>query len=108
MLDIGLIFTESLVPRASTKVESHATFMGVQENFPADKVFCNVKHYEIGYNKYLKESQNCFLKADICATQYAGLQIYAGPGSLSHDFKIWPITFQGSGPNIFCCEKISH
>ena len=27
-----------------------------------------------------------------------GLQIYGGPGSLSHDFKIWPITFQGSGP----------
>ena len=26
-----------------------------------------------------------------------GLQIYGGPGSLSHDFKIWPITFQGSG-----------
>ena len=28
----------------------------------------------------------------------AGLQIYGGPGSLSNDFKIWPITFQGSGP----------
>ena len=26
-----------------------------------------------------------------------GLQIYGGPGSLSHEFKIWPITFQGSG-----------
>ena len=23
-----------------------------------------------------------------------GLQIYGGPKSLSHDFKIWPITFQ--------------
>ena len=33
-----------------------------------------------------------------------GLQIYGGPGSLSHDFKICPITFQGSGP-IFSCEK---
>ena len=32
-------------------------------------------------------------------TQIAGLQIYGGPGSLSHDFKIWPITFQGSGPS---------
>ena len=30
-----------------------------------------------------------------------GLQIYGGPGSLSHDFKIWPIIFQGSGPSIF-------
>ena len=29
----------------------------------------------------------------------SGLQIYGGPGSLSHDFKIWPITFQGSGPS---------
>ena len=28
---------------------------------------------------------------------YAGLQIYGGPGSLSHDFKICPIFFQGSG-----------
>ena len=30
---------------------------------------------------------------------YSGLQIYGGPGSLSHDFKIWPITFQGSEPS---------
>ena len=39
-----------------------------------------------------------------------GLQIYGGPGSLSHDFKIWPITFQGSGPSgpiLYSCEKIS-
>ena len=35
-------------------------------------------------------------------------QIYGG--SLSHDFKIWSITFQGSGPSgpiLFSCEKIS-
>ena len=41
---------------------------------------------------------------------YTGLQIYGGPGSLSHDFKIWPITFQGSGPSrpiLFSCEKNS-
>ena len=41
---------------------------------------------------------------------YAGLQIYGGPGSLSHDFKKWPITFQGSGPSgpiLLSCEKIS-
>ena len=40
----------------------------------------------------------------------AGLQIYGGRGSLSHDFKICPITFQGSGssgPILFSCEKIS-
>ena len=37
----------------------------------------------------------------------AGLQIYGGPGSLSHDFKIWPVTFQGSGPILFGCENIS-
>ena len=39
-----------------------------------------------------------------------GLQIYGGPGSLSHDLKIRPITFQGSGPSgpiLFSCEKIS-
>ena len=37
---------------------------------------------------------------------FPGLQIYGGPGSLSHD----PITFQGSGPSgpiLFNCEKIS-
>ena len=41
-------------------------------------------------------------------TLIPGLQIYGGPGSLSHDFKIWPITFQGSGPSgptLFSCEK---
>ena len=39
---------------------------------------------------------------------YAGLQIYGGPGSLSHDFKILPLTLQGSGPRgpiLFSCEK---
>ena len=39
----------------------------------------------------------------------SGLQIYGGPRSLSNDFKIWPITFQGSGPSgsiLFSCEKI--
>ena len=39
-----------------------------------------------------------------------GLQIYGGPGSLFHDFKIWPITFQGRGlvdPS-FLVVKISH
>ena len=35
------------------------------------------------------------------------LQIYGGPESLSHDLKIWPITFQSSGPILFSCEKIS-
>ena len=34
-----------------------------------------------------------------CGPRTAGLQIYGGPESLSHDFKIWPITFQGSGPS---------
>ena len=41
---------------------------------------------------------------------FNGLQIYGGPGSLSHEFIIWPITFQGSGPSgpiLFSCEKIS-
>ena len=28
----------------------------------------------------------------------SGLQIYGGPGSLSHDFNIWPITFKAAGP----------
>ena len=36
------------------------------------------------------------------------LQTYGGPGTLSHVFKIWSITFQGSGPSgpiLFICEK---
>ena len=43
-------------------------------------------------------------------SRHSGLQIYGGPGPLSHDFKIWPITFQGSGPSgpiLLSCEKIS-
>ena len=35
---------------------------------------------------------------DIIA-KITGLQIFVELGSLSHDFKIWPITFQGSGPS---------
>ena len=31
-------------------------------------------------------------KNDESGTILTGLQIYGGPGSLSHDFKIWPIT----------------
>ena len=37
----------------------------------------------------------------------AGLQIYGGRRSLSHDFKLKPITFRGSGlsdPILFSCE----
>ena len=40
----------------------------------------------------------------------AGIQIYGGPASLSHGFKIWPFTFRGSGPSgpiLFSCENIS-
>ena len=39
----------------------------------------------------------------------AVLHIYGGPGPLSHDFKIWPTTFQGSGPKVpmlLSCKKI--
>ena len=38
----------------------------------------------------------------------SGLQIYGGPGSLSHDFKIWPITSKAVGPvdpSFLVCEK---
>ena len=45
---------------------------------------------------------------ELCGV-FASLQIYGGPGSLSHDFKIWPITFKGSGPSgpilFSCLEK---
>ena len=42
--------------------------------------------------------------------KYSCLKIYGGPRSLSHDFKIWPVTFKGSGPSepiLFTCEKNS-
>ena len=48
-------------------------------------------------------------KSLVC-TGRAGLQINGGPGSLSHNFKIWPILFKGnwlSGPILVSCEKIS-
>ena len=51
-------------------------------------------------------SSNFVLYLDDVAN--SGLQIYGGPGSLSHGFKIWPITFQGNGPSgpiLFSCEK---
>ena len=51
-----------------------------------------------------------YLKAQPVTAVFAGLPIYGGPGSLFHDFKIRPITFQGSGPSgpiLFSCEKIS-
>ena len=41
------------------------------------------------------------ISEDYKSSTLAGLQIYGGPGTLSHDFKIWPITFQGSGPILF-------
>ena len=47
-------------------------------------------------------------RAFVSAFVPPGLLIYSGLGSLSHDFKIWPITFQGSGrsgPILFSCEK---
>ena len=39
----------------------------------------------------------------------SSLSSYGWPRSLSYDFKIWPITFQGSGPSrpiLYRCEKI--
>ena len=41
-------------------------------------------------------------------TVFQAFRFRGGPGSLSHDFKIWPICFQGSGlsgPILFSCEK---
>ena len=56
-------------------------------------------------SKYLKLSEYELLSfySIIQAFRFMGW-----PGSLSHDFKIWPITFQGSGPSgpiLFICEK---
>ena len=48
------------------------------------------------------------VKSILLDMKLTGLQIDCGPGSLSHDFRIWPITFQGSGPSgPILFEKIS-
>ena len=55
-----------------------------------------------------RRNQFVWIRISVCYSSIAGLQIYGGPGSLSHDFKIWPITFQGNGPSgpiLFSCEK---
>ena len=58
-------------------------------------------------DKGITDTETCI---DLSIKVNSGLQIYGGPGSLSYDLKIWPITFQGSGPSgpiLFSCEKIS-
>ena len=50
------------------------------------------------------------MNPDQTAQSDPDLQIYGGHGSLSHDFKIWPIPFQGSGPSepiFFGCENLT-
>ena len=50
MFDLGLVFTASLGPRASTKVESHASFTESQKVsqlrifYLFIFIFCNVQH----------------------------------------------------------------
>ena len=59
---------------------------------------------------YLNEFTGTCLSIHSIANSVAGLQVYGGLGSLSHDFEIWPIIFQGSGPIgsiLFSFEKIS-
>ena len=56
----------------------------------------------------LETPHNSETEQKVCLIIVTGLQIYGGPGSLSHDFKIWPITFLGSEPIgiiLFSCEK---
>ena len=71
-------------------------------------VFCSLDkpvENDISLQKF--ESQNAISVNDVDETS---LQVYDGPGSLFHDFKIWPIAFQGSGPSgsiLFSSEKIS-
>ena len=55
-------------------------------------------------------TRDMFFQKNYTSNVHASLQIYGRPGTLSHDLKIWPITFQGSGPSgpiFFSCEKIS-
>ena len=66
--------------------------------------------YHVNFKDFYTKLCVCSHKWKIQNTdsKSTGLQIYGGPGSLSHDFKIWPIIFQGSGssgPILFCCEK---
>ena len=43
-----------------------------------------------------QQSLHCFFACNLLMC--TGLQIFGGPGSLSHDFKIWPITFKAVSP----------
>ena len=66
--------------------------------------------YHVSFKDFYTKLCVCSHKWKIQNTdsKSTGLQIYGGPGSLSHDFKIWLITFQGSGssgPILFSCEK---
>ena len=73
------------------------------------KSFMNLKK-EIESYRVPRGTAQCIAPNGSLYKDASGLQIYGGPGSLSHDFKIWPITFQGSGPSgtdLFSCEKIS-
>ena len=63
---------------------------------------------KIDFENKVSRRQKKMQNYPACKDIISGLQIYGGPGSLSHDFKIWPITFQGSGatgPIHFSCEK---
>ena len=58
-----------------------------------------------GYQHTAISRQRVIQCSVITAVNYTGLQIYGEPGSLSHDFKIWPTTFLIIGPIHFGCEK---
>ena len=66
-------------------------------------VFHITGFFSIGYRgsvfKYVSKFSCIWLKQIMELSTVVGIQIYGGPGSLSLDFKIWPITFQGSGPS---------
>ena len=73
----------------------------------------DLSHSHIGTAKTQASLHNCTVSPKLLLLAHkvestTGLQIYGGPGSFSHDFKIRPITFQGSGPTgpiLFSCEK---
>ena len=75
------------------------------------QVYCKPPELELYDKIYQSQVIGEHISLDFFACNLlmcTGLQIYGGPGSLSHDFKIWPTTFQGSGPSgpiLFSCEK---
>ena len=106
------IWRAGLLRKASNRGISGRMWLYIKNFVTERKYYIRVNNYKSQlYQSAVGILQGSVISPVLCNLYTsAGLQIYGGPGSLSHDFKIWPITYQGSGPSgpiLFSCEKIS-